>query len=148
MRFVTVNYAGWDHHGKIFQSLDKKLPEFDQGISALVEDTTARGTAEDTLVVVMGEFGRSPKVNKDAGRDHWGPAASMLFWGAGTKRGNIVGKTDKHGGYATQRPVSPADVAYTIFDSLGLDPRKQLVTPDGRPIEVLDGGETIKELFV
>ncbi len=147
VRFVTVNYAGWDHHGKIFEGLNKKLPEFDQGVSALVEDMTARGTAEDTLVVVMGEFGRSPKINKDAGRDHWGPAASMLFWGAGTKPGFVLGKTDKHGGHATQRPVAPADVAYTILDSLGLDPRQQLVTPDGRPIEVLDGGECVKELF-
>lgn len=148
VRFVTVNYAGWDHHGKIFEGLDKKLPEFDRGISALIEDTTARGTTEDTLFVVMGEFGRTPKINKDAGRDHWGQAASMLWWGAGVKPGLVLGKTDKHGAYATQRPVSPADVAFTILDSLGLDPRKQLVAPDGRPIEVLDSGETVKELFV
>jgi hypothetical protein len=147
VRFVTVNYAGWDHHAKIFESLDKKLPEFDRGISALVEDTTARGTTADTLFVVMGEFGRTPKVNKDAGRDHWGQAASMLWWGAGVKPGFVLGKTDKHGAYTTQRPVSPADVAYTILDALGLDPRKQLVTPDGRPIEVLDGGEAVRELF-
>ncbi|MBX3401545.1 MAG: DUF1501 domain-containing protein [Gemmataceae bacterium] len=148
VRFVTVNYAGWDHHGKIFEGLDKKLPEFDRGISALVEDSTARGTTEDTLFVVMGEFGRTPKINKDAGRDHWGQAASMLWWGAGVKPGLVLGKTDKHGAFATQRPVSPADVAYTILDTLGIDPRKQLVAPDGRPIEALDSGETVKELFI
>ncbi|QEL13450.1 DUF1501 domain-containing protein [Limnoglobus roseus] len=147
VRFVTVNYAGWDHHGKIYEGLNKKLPEFDQAMSTFIEDTTARGTDKDTLIVVMGEFGRTPKINKDAGRDHWGQAASLLFWGAGTKPGFVLGKTDKHGAYSVQRPVSPADVAYTILDSLGLDPRKQLVTPDGRPIEVLDGGETVKELF-
>ncbi len=147
VRFVTVNYGGWDHHAKIFDSLDKKLPEFDHSVSALVEDMHARGLHKDTLVVVMGEFGRSPKVNKDAGRDHWGQAASMLFFGAGTKPGLVLGKTDKHGGYPTQRPVSPADVAYTILDSMGIDPRKQLVTPDGRPIEILDSGETVQELF-
>jgi hypothetical protein len=148
VRFVTVNYGGWDMHGKIFESLDKKLPEFDKALSALVEDMDSRGTFENTLLVVMGEFGRTPKINKDAGRDHWGQAGSLLFAGAGVKRGLVLGKTDKHGAYATQRPVSPADVAFTILDSLGIDPRKQLKTPDGRPIEILDEGETVKELFV
>jgi hypothetical protein len=147
VRFVTVNYGGWDHHAKIFPSLDKKLPEFDAAVSALVEDLHTRGAFDDTLLVVMGEFGRSPKVNKDAGRDHWGPAASLLFAGAGVKPGLVLGKTDKHGGHATQRPVSPADVAFTILDSLGIDPRKQLVTPDGRPIEILDKGDAVRELF-
>ena len=147
VRFVTVNYGGWDHHGKIFESLDKKLPEFDRAVSALVEDMSTRGTFDDTLLVVMGEFGRSPKVNKDAGRDHWGPAGSMLFAGAGVKGGLVLGKTDKHGGYAVQRPVAPADVAFTMLDALGIDPRKQLYTPDGRPIEILDKGEAVNELF-
>jgi uncharacterized protein (DUF1501 family) len=147
VRFVTVNYGGWDHHAKIFESLDKKLPEFDRAVSALVEDMDSRGTLADTLVVVMGEFGRTPKFNKDAGRDHWGQAGSLLFAGAGVKRGFVLGKTDKHGAYTTQRPVSPADVAYTILDSLGIDPRKQLLTPDGRPIEILDQGDTVRELF-
>ncbi len=147
VRFVTVNYAGWDHHAKIYENLDKKLPEFDRGVSALIEDLDSRGTLEDTLLVVMGEFGRTPKMNKDAGRDHWGQAGSLLVAGAGVKRGFVLGKTDKHGAYTTQRPVSPADVAFTMLDSLGIDPRKQLTTPDGRPIEILDQGETVKELF-
>lgn len=147
VRFVTVNYGGWDHHGKIFESLDKKLPEFDLAVSALVEDMSARGLFENTLLVVMGEFGRTPKINKDAGRDHWGQAASLLFAGAGVKPGLVLGKTDKQGAYTTQRPVTPADVAYTILDSLGIDPRKQLSTPDGRPLEILDQGDTVKELF-
>src|SRR4051794_55593 len=147
VRFVTVNYAGWDHHAKIFESLDKKLPEFDRAVSALVTDLHDRGTTRDTLLVVMGEFGRTPKVNKDAGRDHWGPAASLLFAGAGVRPGLVLGKTDRHGAYTTQRPVSPADVAYTILDSLGIDPRKHLVTPDGRPVEILDKGEAVTELF-
>ncbi len=147
VRFVTVNYGGWDHHAKIFESLDKKLPEFDKAVSALIEDLDGRGMFDDTLLVVMGEFGRGPKVNKDAGRDHWGQAASMLFAGAGVKRGFVLGKTDKHGGFATQRPVSPADVAFTILDAMGIDPRKQLKAPDGRPIEILDQGEAVKEMF-
>jgi hypothetical protein len=147
VRFVTVNYGGWDHHAKVFENLDKKLPEFDTATSALIEDLHSRGTFKDTLLVVMGEFGRTPKINKDAGRDHWGPAGSLLFAGAGVKAGFVLGKTDKHGAYATQRPVSPADVAYTILDALGIDPRKQLHAPDGRPVEVLDQGDTVRELF-
>lgn len=147
VRFVTVNYGGWDHHAKIFENLDKKLPEFDRGVSALIEDMSNRGSLSETLIVVMGEFGRTPKFNKDAGRDHWAPAGSLLFAGAGVKPGLVLGKTDKQGAYAIQRPVAPADVAYTIFDSLGIDPRKQLVAPDGRPIEILDKGEPVNELF-
>jgi hypothetical protein len=145
--YVTVNYGGWDHHAKIWDGLKNKLPELDTGLSALVEDMDSRGLMDDTMVVVMGEFGRTPKINKDAGRDHWAPAASLLFAGAGIKRGLVLGATDKQGAYATRRPVAPADVAWTIYDSLGIDPSKQLTAPDGRPIEILDKGETVKELF-
>lgn len=148
VRFVTVNYAGWDHHGKIFESLDKKLPEFDTGFSALIHDMNQRGLLEETLVVALGEFGRTPKINKDNGRDHWGPAASMLWAGAGVKRGHVLGATDKEGAYVTTRAVRPADVAYTIFDRLGIDGHKFLPSPDGRPIQVLDEGEPIADLFV
>ena len=147
VRFVTVNYGGWDHHAKVFESLDKKLPEFDRGFSSLICDLSERGLIDDTLVLCMGEFGRTPKINKDAGRDHWGQAGSLIFAGGGVKPGNVIGATDKQGAYATKRPVSPADVAYTVFDSLGIDPRKQLVTPDGRPVEILDQGELVRELF-
>jgi hypothetical protein len=146
-RFVTVNYGGWDHHAKIFPSLDKKLPEFDQGFSALMEDMDQRGLLNDHLVVVMGEFGRTPKINKDAGRDHWGPAASLLFVGAGVARGRVLGATDRDGAQVTEAPVRPADVASTILQSLGIDPAKHLVTPDGRPIAILDQGELIRGLF-
>jgi hypothetical protein len=147
VRFVTINYGGWDHHAKIFPSLDKKLPEFDAGFSAFVNDMDERGLLDDTLVVCMGEFGRTPKINKDAGRDHWGPAASLLFAGAGVKRGQIIGATDREGAKVTDRPIAPADVAFTMFDALGVDPHAELVTPDGRPIPILDGGEVVEELF-
>jgi hypothetical protein len=147
VRFVTVNYGGWDHHAKIFENLDRKLPEFDQGFSALIEDMHTRGLLEETLVLAFGEFGRTPKVNKDAGRDHWGPAASLLFAGAGVRGGGVLGATDKQGAYVTRRPVAPADVACTVFEAVGVDPRRQLVTPDGRPIEILDKGETVRELY-
>jgi hypothetical protein len=147
VRFVTVNFGGWDHHAKIWDGLGHHLPQFDQGFSMLLEDMHERGLLADTLVLAFGEFGRTPKINKDTGRDHWGPAASLLFAGAGVRGGQVVGSTDKQGAYVTRRPISPADVAYTVFDSLGIDPRKPLMTPDGRPVEILDQGETIKELY-
>jgi len=147
VRFATINFGGWDHHGKIFESLDKKLPEFDLGFSTLISDMQERGLLKDTLVVAFGEFGRTPKINKDAGRDHWGPAASMLFAGAGVRGGLVLGATDKDGAYATKRPVAPADVCFTILDALGINPDKMLVDPSGRPIHILESGANIKELY-
>lgn len=147
VRFVIVNYEGWDYHTRIFENLNQKLPEFDQSVSALIEDLDARGSLSDTLLVVLSEFSRTPKVNKVAGRDHWAHANSLLFAGAGVQRGGVVGKTDRHGAFPTQRPVSPADVAFTILTALGIDPRKQLHLPDGRPMPILDQGEFIHELF-
>ncbi|MFO0879691.1 MAG: DUF1501 domain-containing protein [Gemmataceae bacterium] len=148
VKFVTVNFGGWDHHAKIWDGLKGRLPELDTGFSALVEDLDERGLLSSTLVVCMGEFGRTPKINKDVGRDHWGPAASLLFAGAGVRPGLVLGSTDKQGAFTTRRPVAPADVAYTIYDALGLDPRRSLKAPDGRPIEILDQGDVVRELFV
>ena len=147
VRFVTVNFGGWDHHAKIWDGLERMLPQFDQGFSALIEDMNQRGLMDDTLVVAMGEFGRTPKVNKDVGRDHWAPAASLLFAGAGVKVGQVIGATDRDGAYATKDPVSPADVSYTMLSSLGINPRKVLSMPDGRPVEILDQGDVIQQLY-
>jgi hypothetical protein len=146
-KFVTVSFSGWDHHKKIFPSLDKKLPMLDQGLSSLITDMHERGLMDDTLLVMLTDFGRSPKVNKDAGRDHWGDAASLLFAGAGVRGGNVVGSTDKEGAYVTDRPCRPADVAHTIYASVGIDPRKQLMTPEGRPVAILNEGSLIDELY-
>ncbi len=147
VRFVTVNNGGWDHHKKIFESLDKKVPTFDQGFSALIRDLDQRGLLAETLVVAMGEFGRTPKLNKDAGRDHWGRAGSLIFAGAGVQRGRVIGATDKNGAFVTDRPVRPADVCWTIYEALGIDPAKELRTPEGRPVSILAEGGTIKELY-
>jgi Protein of unknown function (DUF1501) len=147
VRFVTVNYGGWDHHARIWDSLNRKLPEFDQGLSALLGDMSSRGSSSETLIAVFGEFGRTPRINRDAGRDHWGPAASLLFAGAGVRGGQVIGQTDRHGASVTRRPVAPADVAYTIYEAVGVDPHRWLMHPEGRPIEVLDQGEAIRELF-
>ena len=147
VRFVTINYGGWDHHGEIFKGLDAKLPEFDQGYSSLIRDLDQRGLLDSTLVLAMGEFGRTPKVNDKAGRDHWGRAGSMLWAGAGVGRGQVIGSTDKNGAFVTDRPISPADVAWTVYDSLGIDPAKELITPEGRPVSILAEGARISELF-
>ena len=147
VKFVTVNFGGWDHHAKIFESLDKKLPVFDQGLAGLIQDLHQRGTLSETLVLVMGEFGRTPKVNKDAGRDHWGRAGSMLFAGAGVQGGKVIGATDRDGAFVTERPVRPADVCCTVYESLGINPRLELHTPEGRPVMALDEGAAVNELF-
>jgi hypothetical protein len=148
VRFVTVSSGGWDHHSQIWNGLNRRLPEFDQGFATLIEDLHQRGLLAETLVVVMGEFGRTPVINKDVGRDHWGPAASLLFAGAGVRGGLVLGQTDRRGAYVTRRPVSPADVACTIYDAVGVDPRRWLMHPEGRPIEILDRGEVVRELYV
>ena len=147
VRFVTINFGGWDHHAKIFPSLDKKLPELDNGLGTLIADLDERGLLKDTLVLCMGEFGRTARINKDAGRDHWGRAGSMIFAGAGVARGKIVGATDKEGSEVTADPVRPADVAHTVYESLGIDPRGEIHTPDGRPMAILDEGALIKQLY-
>jgi hypothetical protein len=147
VRFVTVNYGGWDHHSDIFKGLDKKLPEFDHGYAALIRDMEQRGLLRDTLVLVMGEFGRTPKVNDKGGRDHWGRAGCMLWAGAGVAQGKIVGATDKNGAFVTERPVRPADVAWTVYEAVGIDPAKELITPEGRPVSILAEGSPVSELF-
>jgi uncharacterized protein (DUF1501 family) len=95
----------------------------------------------------MGEFGRTPKLNKDAGRDHWGRAGSLIFAGAGVRGGKVLGATDKTGAFVTDRPVRPADVSFTLYEALGIDPRKRLLTPEGRPVEILDEGAPVHELY-
>jgi hypothetical protein len=147
VRFVTVNFGGWDHHSRIWDGLGRKLPEFDLGFSALLEDLDQRGLLDSTLVACFGEFGRTPRINREVGRDHWGPAASLLFAGAGVRRGQVLGATDRQGAYVTRRPVAPADVAYTIYEAVGVDPHRWLTHPEGRPIEILDRGEPVRELF-
>ena len=147
VRFVTVSSPGWDHHANIFPSLDKRLPELDLALSALLDDLDARGLLQSTLVVCMGEFGRTPKINAMAGRDHWGHAASLVFAGAGVRPGAVLGRTDDQGAHVTERPVSPGDVAATIYRAVGVDPANLLMTPENRPVAILDEGTPIAELF-
>jgi uncharacterized protein (DUF1501 family) len=150
--FVTVNCVPWDHHGtppqmKTEEGAKLLIPHLDRAIAALVRDLADRGLYERVLVVAMGEFGRTPKMNKDAGRDHWGHAFSVLFANGRMKMGQAIGATDGKGEYPTDRPVTPQDVLSTVYHHLGIDPHTvTFVNRSGRPVYLLDGGEPIREL--
>ncbi|MFM7590862.1 MAG: DUF1501 domain-containing protein, partial [Isosphaeraceae bacterium] len=150
--YVTINDRsgglGWDTHVQNFATLrDRLVPPMDQGVAALVEDLDARGLLEDTLVVVCGEFGRTPRINAQAGRDHHGRAASVLLAGGGLKRGVVLGRTDRNGMAPVERPVSPAELAATLFEQLGINPLARFQSPDGRPILLVDHADPIAELL-
>jgi uncharacterized protein DUF1501 len=145
---VQINYDAWDTHTRNFAILkDVNLPEFDQTYTALLEDLEARGLLDETLVVVMSEMGRTPRINGNAGRDHWTYCYGMWFAGAGIRGGTVVGESDAQAAYVKDRPVSPADVCATIYECLGIDP--DLMVPDraGRPIAAAQGGRAIRELM-
>jgi hypothetical protein len=145
--FVTLYEGGWDHHTTLFSSLDKKLPPFDAALAALITDLDRRGLLDTTLVVALGEFGRTPKINKDGGRDHWSNAMSVLFAGCGTPGGQVVGATDPRGFAAVERVLSPENFAATVYAKLGIDPGKILHAPNGRPTYLVSDPTPIKELM-
>ncbi|MBI3679782.1 MAG: DUF1501 domain-containing protein [Acidobacteria bacterium] len=148
VKAVSVWMGGWDTHAGNFSSLKTKLlPPLDQGFGALVEELAVRGLLENTLVVQIGEFGRTPKVNKNAGRDHWPKAFSVVLAGGGIKGGQIIGATDKHAAEVTDRPISVEDLSATIFTALGVDIHRVNHTPEGRPIAVVNGGKPVVEAF-
>ena len=150
-RVVTVNYSFWDWHGQNFRNAKEELPVFDRGVSALVEDLHERGLDKDCTVVVWGEFGRTPKINKDAGRDHWPRVSCALMAGGGMKTGQVIGETDRLGGEPVSRPVTFEEVHATLYRNLGINlanaPRlfdfrgrpQYLVNPDVKPIAELVG---------
>ena len=147
--WVTVNYGGWDDHRKLFETYKgKRLQTFDQALSALIGDLHERGLMESTLVVALGEFGRTPKINKDAGRDHWPHAMSVLMAGAGIPGGQIVGATDVKGYHASENVYRPEDFAASLYTKMGIDPHQALHTNTGRPVALVNEGRLIKELFV
>jgi hypothetical protein len=149
-RFVTINWPGyflWDTHEKNFLDHQKSLcPTLDRSLSALLDDLRQRGMLEHTLVVAMGEFGRSPKVNERAGRDHWPDVFQALLAGGGIRGGQVVGATDARGIQVTDRAVSPQDLLATVYHLLGIDPAAELRSVSGRPFRILEGGEIIREL--
>ena len=145
--FITLYEGGWDHHRDLFTSCKKRLPDFDQTVAALIGDLDERGLLSETLVIVLGEFGRTPKINNDAGRDHWSNAMSVLFAGGGTPGGVIVGATDPQGYSAVDRVLSPENFASTIYRKLGIDPNTILYTPQGRPAHLVSDPTPIAELM-
>jgi hypothetical protein len=150
-RFVTVTDSGWDHHEQVFRVLRDgfpgKLPGLDRAYSALLEDLRRRGMLDNTLVLLMGEFGRTPKINSAGGRDHWPRASFVCLAGAGVRGGQAIGATDSRGEAPAERPVTPEDLAQTIYGLLGVDASREYLTSDGRPVRIVSGGTPIRELF-
>jgi uncharacterized protein (DUF1501 family) len=154
--FVTVTNPGWDTHESLV--LQMKLgysgakvgvgliPTFDQAFAALVSDLDQRGMLDETLVIAMGEFGRTPKLNTRGGRDHWPRVFSVVLAGGGVPGGQVIGASDRVGESPRDDAVTPNDLARTVYTLLGIDPDHELVTPDGRPIHVNQGGRLIRQL--
>lgn len=149
--FVTLNtdaFSGqWDNHNNLQQSFQEMLPVYDQVLTTLLDDLVDRGLYERVLVLVWGEFGRTPKLNAGGGRDHWGRGSFALLGGAGLRGGVVVGATTPDGGEPRDRPIWPEDVLATVYRVLGIDPDTELIDPLGRPIKVLASGKPIRELL-
>jgi hypothetical protein len=155
--FVTVNYPGWDTHQDAYTRLKEGytgakvpvglIPSLDLALSALLDDLAGRGLLQETLVIVMGEFGRTPKVNTAGGRDHWPRVFSVLLAGGGVPGGQVIGSSDSVGEGPHDRPVTPADLAATVYTLLGIDPRQELVTADGRPVQISRDGQPLREIL-
>ncbi len=137
----------WDNHGNIFPTLkDRLLPPLDRGVSALIDDLEQRGLLDNTLVMMMGEFGRTPKINKDRGRDHWGQCFFGLFAGGGVRPGQVIGRSDEMGAYPATRPYTPEDLGATVYETLGIAPDSIIHDRQGRALR-LNRGEAISALF-
>lgn len=147
VRYVTIGRNSWDHHSNIFPQIKSRVPRFDQAFAGLLRDLEQRGMLDETLVVYMTEFGRTPKVNSSAGRDHWPRVFSVALAGAGMKTGQVLGASDKVGGEPIERPVSPEEIAATILSQVGIYPHTVVQKTDGRPIMFVDHARPIAELL-
>jgi len=150
--FVTLYDGGWDHHSDLFGALKTRLPSWDQTVAALINDLDQRGLLETTMVIALGEFGRTPKISTlpgqaKAGRDHWANAMSILFAGGGTPGGQVIGATDRQGHSACERILSPENFVSTVYLKMGIDPDKVYYTPSGRPTHLVSDPTPIKELM-
>ncbi len=146
-RLVTLTYGGWDMHANITGAMRSTTPALDVALSALLDDLSERGMLDETLVMVSSEFGRTPKINKDAGRDHWPKVFSVMLAGGGIKGGSIYGASDSTASEPEENAVSPADLATTMYRLLGIVADKELMAPGDRPIEIVDGGKIIEPLL-
>ncbi len=148
VRFVTVTLGGWDTHNQNFTNLrTRQLPQLDQTLSALIDDLAGRGGLDNTIVYCAGEFNRTPRVNRNAGRDHWARSMSVVLAGGSFRRGYVHGTTDREGMAPATEPCTPDDMAATIFHNLGLDPHQELVTPTGRPVQLFREGRIVNRLL-
>lgn len=148
VRCVTIDHTNWDTHYNNFSVLKSDLlPHLDTGLPMLLRDLADRGRLDSTLVCVMGEFGRTPRINKDAGRDHWGPANCILLAGGGIVAGRVIGATNAHGEKPAADPVGPEDLAATLHHLLGIDGGKHFETPEGRPVKIVNDGRVLQELL-
>jgi hypothetical protein len=146
--FIEVDYGGWDNHDNIFPTLQNtKLPVIDRAISALVEDLSQRGMLENTAIIWMGEFGRTPRINGDSGRDHWARSWSVVAGGAGMKGGIAVGETNEDGTAVETEPYTSQDLMATVCKALGISLETTFTSKNGRPMKIANGGKVIKELF-
>jgi uncharacterized protein (DUF1501 family) len=147
VRFVTLSYGGWDMHTNIAKGMRGSLPPFDQAFAALITDLDRNGLLDETMVMVSSEFGRTPKINGNAGRDHWPKVFSVVLAGGGIKRGQIYGTSNAVASEPDKNPIGPRDLATTLFHQMGIIADKELLAPGGRPIEIVDGGKLRKELL-
>lgn len=147
VRFCSLVFGGWDHHKDVKGGIAKELPQFDKAYAALITDLDRRGMLDSTLVMVTTEFGRTPKVNKDNGRDHWPRVFSIVLAGGGIKRGSVYGSSDPTGGEPDENPLSLEDFATTIYKQIGIDASKKLMSPGNRPIDIVRGGQVITDLL-
>ena len=147
VRFVTLTYGGWDMHGNIAGGFNGSMPAFDQGFAALINDLESRGMLDSTLVCTASEFGRTPKINGSAGRDHWPKVFSVLMAGGGIKRGIVYGRSNPTASEPEEDALNVEDWATTIYDRLGITADKELMAPGDRPIEIVNGGKVRKELL-
>lgn len=148
VRFITVQYGKWDHHTKIEPGIKEHVPEFDQAYSALINDLNDRGLLDSTLVVASTEFGRTPKINTVAGRDHWGKVFSIAMAGGGMQRGLVYGSSDAIAAEPATDMLSVEDWASTMYHCLGIDGRKKLLAPGNRPVDIVRGGKVRRELLI
>jgi hypothetical protein len=147
VRFVTVSYGGWDMHAGIEQAMKRQAPGLDQALAGLVRDLDDRGMLDSTIVLVTSEFGRTPKINASAGRDHFPRVFSHAVAGGGFKRGLVYGSSNSTASEPEENPVRVEDVLTTVYQQLGINADKELMAPGGRPIEIIDGGEVVKDLL-
>lgn len=148
VRFVTLTYGGWDHHDNIAGNMKGQGPPLDQALATLINDLDSRGLLDSTLVCLASEFGRTPKINGTAGRDHWPKVFNILMAGGGLKRGLAWGTSDATASEPDQDPLTVEDWATTVYHQLGIVADKELMAPGNRPIEIVDGGKVLKDLLV